>query len=71
MTRSGKSPRLGAHSPEPMVDIHPDDASRTGITDFFIAELHDAREQPSVDLMVKFDWTANPVKSVHFDPIQK
>jgi hypothetical protein len=34
-------------------------------------ELHDAREEPSVDLMAKFGWTANPVKSLHFDPIQK
>jgi len=33
MTRSGMSPRLSAHSPEPMVDIHPDDAAATGITD--------------------------------------
>src|SRR5882757_8220883 len=39
MTRSGKSPRLGAHSPEPMVDIHPDDASRTGITDGGFAKV--------------------------------
>ena len=26
MTRTGKSPRLSAHAPEPLVDIHPDDA---------------------------------------------
>src|SRR5258708_912351 len=39
MTRSGKSPRLGAHSPEPLVDIHPDDASRTGITDGGFAKV--------------------------------
>src|SRR6478752_317427 len=39
MTRSGKSPRLAAHSPEPMVDIHPDDASRTGITDGGFAKV--------------------------------
>ena len=34
-----KSPRLGAHSPEPMVDIHPDDASRMGITDGGFAKV--------------------------------
>ncbi len=33
MTRTGKSPRLCAHSPEPLIDIHPDDAEKTGITD--------------------------------------
>jgi assimilatory nitrate reductase catalytic subunit len=32
MTRSGTSPRLGAHLPEPFVEIHPDDASRFGVT---------------------------------------
>jgi assimilatory nitrate reductase catalytic subunit len=33
MTRSGKSPRLGAHAPEPLVEIHPDDAVMTGVVD--------------------------------------
>jgi assimilatory nitrate reductase catalytic subunit len=33
MTRSGKSPRLAAHSPEPLLELHPDDAERTGIAD--------------------------------------
>jgi assimilatory nitrate reductase catalytic subunit len=33
MTRTGLSPRLGAHLPEPYVEIHPDDASRYGVTD--------------------------------------
>ena len=27
MTRTGMAPRLGAHSPEPFVEIHPDDAA--------------------------------------------
>ena len=39
MTRSGKSPRLGAHSPEPSVEIHPDDAAATGITDGGFAKV--------------------------------
>ncbi|MEL7097251.1 MAG: molybdopterin-dependent oxidoreductase [Pseudomonadota bacterium] len=30
MTRTGKSPRLGAHLAEPFVEIHPDDAARIG-----------------------------------------
>jgi assimilatory nitrate reductase catalytic subunit len=33
MTRSGISPRLGQHLPEPFVEIHPDDASRSGVAD--------------------------------------
>src|SRR3984893_16664350 len=33
MTRSGASPRLGQHLPEPFVEIHPDDALRFGVTD--------------------------------------
>jgi len=33
MTRSGRSPRLGAHRPEPFVEIHPDDAAQVGVTD--------------------------------------
>jgi len=33
MTRSGKSPRLGAHLPEPFVEIHPLDAARLSLRD--------------------------------------
>lgn len=33
MTRSGLSPRLGQHLPEPFVEVHPDDALRFGATD--------------------------------------
>src|SRR5712692_2240598 len=33
MTRSGISPRLGQHLPEPFVEIHPDDAIRSGVAD--------------------------------------
>jgi assimilatory nitrate reductase catalytic subunit len=31
MTRSGISPRLGQHLPEPFVEVHPDDAARFGL----------------------------------------
>jgi assimilatory nitrate reductase catalytic subunit len=34
MTRTGLSPRLGAHTPEPFVEIHPDDARALGLNDF-------------------------------------
>jgi assimilatory nitrate reductase catalytic subunit len=33
MTRTGRSPRLGAHSPEPQVEIHPDDAAAARLED--------------------------------------
>ena len=33
MTRSGQSPRLGQHLPEPFVEIHPDDAVKSGVSD--------------------------------------
>jgi assimilatory nitrate reductase catalytic subunit len=33
MTRSGLSPRLGQHLPEPFVEVHPDDAARYGVVD--------------------------------------
>ncbi len=33
MTRTGLSQRLGAHLPEPFVEIHPDDASKYGVID--------------------------------------
>lgn len=39
MTRTGKSPRLSAHAPEPLVEIHPDDAVRAGIADGGFARI--------------------------------
>jgi assimilatory nitrate reductase catalytic subunit len=39
MTRSGVSPRLGQHLPEPFVEIHPDDALRFGVTDDAFARV--------------------------------
>jgi assimilatory nitrate reductase catalytic subunit len=33
MTRTGKSPRLGSHSPEPCVEIHPTDAEAAKLKD--------------------------------------
>ena len=39
MTRSGVSPRLSAHLPEPFVEIHPDDALKYGIVDDSFARI--------------------------------
>jgi assimilatory nitrate reductase catalytic subunit len=33
MTRSGSSPRLGQHLPEPLVEVHPEDAIKFGVSD--------------------------------------
>ncbi|WP_315832754.1 molybdopterin-dependent oxidoreductase [Bradyrhizobium prioriisuperbiae] len=39
MTRTGLSPRLGQHLPEPFVEVHPDDASEFGVTDGEFARI--------------------------------
>jgi assimilatory nitrate reductase catalytic subunit len=39
MTRSGLSPRLGAHQPEPFVEVHPLDAAAAGLTDNGFARI--------------------------------
>jgi assimilatory nitrate reductase catalytic subunit len=33
MTRSGLSPRLATHAPEPFVEVHPEDAATAGLSD--------------------------------------
>jgi assimilatory nitrate reductase catalytic subunit len=39
MTRTGLSPRLGAHKPEPFVEVHPLDAKRIGLANGGFARL--------------------------------
>jgi assimilatory nitrate reductase catalytic subunit len=39
MTRTGASPRLGQHLPEPFVEIHPEDANKFGVFDAGFARL--------------------------------
>ncbi len=43
MTRSGLSPKLAQHLPEPFVEIHPDDADRYGIADRGFVRLRSAQ----------------------------
>lgn len=43
MTRTGKSPRLGAHLAEPYVEIHPDDARKVGLGTAELGVLSDGR----------------------------
>jgi assimilatory nitrate reductase catalytic subunit len=42
MTRTGKSPRLAQHLPEPYVEIHPDDAAHVGLADGSLARVRSA-----------------------------
>jgi assimilatory nitrate reductase catalytic subunit len=39
MTRTGASPRLGQHLPEPFVEVHPDDAIHAGVVDAGFARV--------------------------------
>jgi assimilatory nitrate reductase catalytic subunit len=52
MTRSGLSPRLGAHLPEPFVEIHPDDADKYGVVDDGFARLTTDRGQCILKVVV-------------------
>ena len=39
MTRTGLSPRLGAHMPEPLLELHPEDAATMGIVPADLVEV--------------------------------
>ncbi|MFC0251140.1 molybdopterin-dependent oxidoreductase [Massilia consociata] len=39
MTRTGKSPRLAGHAPEPFIDLHPHDALTSGVRDGELARI--------------------------------
>jgi assimilatory nitrate reductase catalytic subunit len=53
MTRTGLSPRLSAHSAEPSVQIHPEDARRYGLTEAGFARI--VNDHGSVVLKVALD----------------
>ena len=42
MTRTGKSPRLSTHIPEPYIELHPQDAARLGLTEGMLARVETA-----------------------------
>ena len=65
MTRTGKSPRLGSHSPEPYVAVHPDDAARYGLADRGFARL--ASRHGAATLRVRLD--AGQRRGAVFSPI--
>jgi assimilatory nitrate reductase catalytic subunit len=65
MTRSGTSPRLGAHLPEPFVEMHPDDAARFGLSDDGFARVVTDYGQCTLKVMV----SARQQRGMLFAPI--
>ena len=47
MTRTGQSPKLGAHKPEPFVEIHPLDAKAHGLVEQRLRPCPLARTAPA------------------------
>ena len=65
MTRTGMSPRLATHLPEPFVEIHPTDASAAGLTDGGCARVATATAPAS-----SRSWSAKASSRAHlFVPI--
>ncbi|MDP3544887.1 MAG: molybdopterin-dependent oxidoreductase [Phreatobacter sp.] len=52
MTRTGKAPTLGRHSPEPFVAVHPADAAAAGLAEGDIARLDSAHGGVSLRVVV-------------------
>jgi assimilatory nitrate reductase catalytic subunit len=52
MTRSGLSPRLGQHLPEPFVEVHPDDALKFGVADGSFARVTSDHGQCTLKVVV-------------------
>jgi assimilatory nitrate reductase catalytic subunit len=72
MTRTGLSPRLALHMPEPFVEVHPDDASALNLKDFArvatehgagIYKVHLNEGQQRGALFVPIHWNAETASS--------
>lgn len=55
MTRTGMSPRLATHLPEPFVEVHPDDADRAKLADGAFARVRTAHGECVVKVAVSED----------------
>jgi len=55
MTRTGLSPRLALHLPEPFVEVHPDDAARFALADGAFARVATAHGACVVKVVVSAD----------------
>jgi assimilatory nitrate reductase catalytic subunit len=58
MTRTGMSPRLATHLPEPFVEVHPDDAARASLVDGGFARVATAHGACIVKVVVTEDQKA-------------
>ncbi len=65
MTRSGMSPRLGQHLPEPFVEVHPDDAAKFGVSDDSFARVATDYGQCTLKVVV----SARQQRGMLFAPI--
>jgi assimilatory nitrate reductase catalytic subunit len=72
MTRTGLSPRLGAHTPEPFVEVHPNDAQRLKLKDFArvktahgagIFRVRESEGQQRGALFVPIHWNSETASS--------
>jgi assimilatory nitrate reductase catalytic subunit len=80
MTRTGKSPRLSAHTPEPYVDVHPADAQHLGLIDGRLARVESRwgsavacvritdRQRPG-DLFVPMHWNDQFASEARIDAV--
>ncbi len=53
MTRTGRSAKLSAHMAEPFVELHPDDATRLGLTAADLAEVESAHGRAVLRVVVQ------------------
>jgi assimilatory nitrate reductase catalytic subunit len=65
MTRTGNSPRLADHDPEPFVEIHPGDAERFGLVDGGLARI----ANPFGEILVRVRFGAGQRQGSIFVPI--
>jgi assimilatory nitrate reductase catalytic subunit len=65
MTRTGLSPKLASHMPDPFVEVNPDDASKLGLAEDGFARVTTAHGIA----MLRFNITATQVPGRIFAPI--
>src|SRR3546814_1621766 len=65
MTRTGLAPKLARHREEPLVEVHPDDGARLGLTDGGLARV----ETPQGDSLYRVAFHAGQRPGELFVPI--
>ncbi|MPZ37910.1 MAG: molybdopterin-dependent oxidoreductase [Rhizobiales bacterium] len=61
MTRTGMSPRLATHMPEPFVEVHPDDATRARLSDGGFARVATAHGSCIMKVVISDDQRAGSI----------